>query len=324
MLVYASAQEPHQIVFWAAWLAAPTARLGREKREATGDICWGHTAAQGAVAAGSEGKGWGRSRGGEREEAAAFQGTAPQSVVRWGSRWAQGEVKGRELSCGLRSRAQSQCGYTTRRFKALLQPGGGGRGQAALVTGQDGLRFCLERRVQPPLPPQGREPQSQQVEDGPSPRSPRPRSREVKVPEQPDSPSSLLPAVRAPTWARPPPWGRRGPVPREPPRALHPLPLPGSAAAGAREPGASAALRPASARAGPRRRSACSASESCCCSRRSLAPLAPPPLPPPPLPSQDNSQYGGARLPPLLLPAGHRARRSRRRTSPRGCLRHFE
>lgn len=72
-------QGPHQIVFWAAWLSAPTARLSRERREATGDIRWGHTAAEGAVAAGSVGKGWGRSRGGEREEAAAVQATALQA-----------------------------------------------------------------------------------------------------------------------------------------------------------------------------------------------------------------------------------------------------
>lgn len=196
----------------------------------------------------------------------------------------------------------------------------------SLVTGQDGPCSGLERRVQSPLPPRGRkpQPQPQPVEDGSPPSSPRPRSREVKVPERPDSPRSLLPVVREPTWARPPPWGRGGPALRPPPGALHPLQLPGSAAAGVREPGASVAPRLAPARADPRRRSACSASESCRCSRRSLAPHASSPPPPPPLPSQDNSQYGGARLPPLLLPAGHRARRPRRRTSPRGCLRHFE
>lgn len=137
-------------------------------------------------------------------------------------------------------------------------------------------------------------------EDGPSPNPSRPRSGEVKEPEQPDLPRSLLPGDREPDWGRPPPWDRRGRAPPAPPGALHPLLLPGSAAAGAPAPGASAAPRPAPARAGPRRHSACSASESCCCSRRSLASLAPPPPPPPPqppLPSQDNSQYGGARLP---------------------------
>lgn len=129
--------------------------------------------------------------------------------------------------------------------------------------------------------------------NGPSPSPSQPHSGEVKEPEQADSLRSLLPGDQAPAWARPPPWGRRGRAPPAPPGALHPLPLPGSAAVGAPAPGASAAPWPAPARAGPRRRSACSASESCCFSRLSLAPLAPPP----PLPTQDNSQYGGARLP---------------------------
>lgn len=214
-------------------------------------------------------------------------------------------------------------GYTTRRSSHCSSPEAAGEGrQPGHRTGRAMLR--LGEKGPASTPASGEKASDQLVEDGSSPSSPRPRSREVKVPGQPDSPRSLLPAVRAPTWARPPPWGRGGPAPLAPPGALHPVRLPGSAAAGAREPGASAAPRLAPARADPRRRSACSASESCRCSRRSLAPHASPPPPPPPLPSQDNSQYGGARLPPLLLPAGHRARRPRRRTSPRGCLRHFE
>lgn len=44
-----------------SWLSAPLAPLGRDRREAPGDIAGG-TAAEGAVAAGSDGKGWSRSR----------------------------------------------------------------------------------------------------------------------------------------------------------------------------------------------------------------------------------------------------------------------
>lgn len=41
--VSTSVQESHQTVFWAAWLSAPTALQGRERGEAPGDICWGHS-----------------------------------------------------------------------------------------------------------------------------------------------------------------------------------------------------------------------------------------------------------------------------------------
>lgn len=102
-------QEPHQIVFWAAWLSAPTAWLGRERRKATEDICWGHTAAEGAVAAHcrqcGERVGPLPGRGEGRGCSPAGHNTPGWPVGRWGSRWAQGEMKGRELSCGLRSRA---------------------------------------------------------------------------------------------------------------------------------------------------------------------------------------------------------------------------
>lgn len=250
----------------------------------------------------------GAAPGGREKRLQPCRPQRPEMARGWvGEQVGPGKLKGRRLSCGLRIRARSQCGCSLSAPARRRTEGAG-----SLVSGeQDGPSLGFGERGPASTPASAEKASAPTLgsagEDGPSPNPSLPRSGEVKAPEQPDSLRSLLPAGRASAYARPPPWGRRGPAPRAPPGALHPLLFPGSAAAGARAPGASAAPRPAPARAGPRRRSACSASESCCCSRRSLAPLAPPP-PPLPLPSQDNSQYGGARLPPPLLPAGQRVR----------------
>lgn len=241
------------------------------------------------MAAGSEGKGWSCSQGREGRGCSLPGPSAPRwPLGEWvGEQVGLGKLKDRGLSCGLGITVRSQCGCSL-----CSSPEAAGR------VRQSGLR-----RPGPPESRLRREGSSHhscpgpEGGDGPSPSPSRPRSGKAKAPEQPDSLRSLLPAGRASAWTHSPPWDHRGLAPPAPPGALHPLPLPGLAAAGAQAPEASAAPRPAPARAGPRRRSACSASESCCCLRRSLAPLAQPPPPPPPLPSQDNSQYGGARLP---------------------------
>lgn len=218
-----------------------------------------------------------------------------------------GKVKGREPSCSFRIRARCQCGCS------LSTPAWRRRqGVGSLVSGeQDGPSLGFGERGPDSTPASVEKTSALALGDGGQMAHPqtRPcsRSGEVKAPKQADSLRSLLPAGRQSAWARPPAWGPRGRAPRGPPGAQNPLPFPGSAAAGARAPGASAAPRPAPAHAGPHRRSACSASESYFCSRRSLASLALPPPPLLPLPSQDNSQYGGARLPPPSLPAGQRA-----------------
>lgn len=115
----------------------------------------GGTAAEGAVAAGSEGKGWSCSRGrGKRLQPCRPQ--RPEMARGWvGEQVGPGKLKGSRLSCGLRIRARSQCGCSLSAPARRRREGAG-----SLVSGeQDGRASALERGVQPPPLPRRRKPQ---------------------------------------------------------------------------------------------------------------------------------------------------------------------
>lgn len=150
-------QEPHQTVFWTAGRSAPAAPPGRAGREAP-ETHAGGTAAEGAVTAGSEGKGWGRSQGGKgRGRTQPSRPQRPEMARGWvGTQVGLGTERG-GLSCGLRTRAGARVGAPPGRLASA--PAGRRReGQAAWSQNQSGRASALESGVQPRLLPWQRKP----------------------------------------------------------------------------------------------------------------------------------------------------------------------
>lgn len=213
----------------------------------------------------------------------------------WGRRWAQGKGKGSELSGGLKIRARPQCGCSTRTFGFCSSPeaaGGDGRQPGLRRRGRAKPRLWRERSslhacLGGTAPAQPGEDASPQALPGPLCGGESARAAGL--------------ASLAPTCGPAASFGSSsslGPSRSGSASASgSPAPAPASRLGGGGGSGAWGFCGPAT-RARSRRPApplGLLRLRVMLLSRRSLAPLAPPP--PPPLPSQDNSQYGGARLP---------------------------
>lgn len=201
---------------------------------------------------------------------------------RQGSRWDRRRWRTRSWGCGLGIGARHR---------------GGRMASCSLIAGgRAGPKLRREGSILL-TPAQGGD-RASSPGTGPSP-GPAPPHSEMKAPKQPESPSL------APTCGPGASWGSSSSSLRparsgSPGASGGPAPAPASRLGGGGGSGAwgfcSPVARVRSRRPAPplgllRLRVMLPR-------RRSLAPLAPPPPPPPPpLPSQDNSQYGGARLP---------------------------